>query len=46
MRHWLHLQPIEVITEWREDTLWLGARCVICGEVSGWHPTRRARGWP
>lgn len=39
IRHWLHWQPIEIVTEWRHDDgeLWLGARCVICGKVSGWH---------
>ncbi len=38
LRHWLHWQPIEVVTAWWGNELWIGARCVICGEVSGAHP--------
>jgi len=37
IRHWLHWQPIEVVSEMRGPDCWIGARCVICGEVTGWH---------
>jgi hypothetical protein len=37
IRHWLHWQPIEVVSEWRGPDLWIGARCVVCDEVTGWH---------
>ena len=43
MRHWFHWQPIEIVSEWRDTELWIGARCVLCGEVSGWHVSRRTR---
>jgi hypothetical protein len=41
LRHWLHWQPIVVVTEWRGDRLWIGAQCVICGLVTGWHEIKR-----
>lgn len=44
IRHWLHWQPIEVVSEWRGSELWVGARCVICGEVTGWHTSRITSG--
>jgi hypothetical protein len=37
LRHKLHRQPIEVVSGWRDGELWIGARCVICGEMTGWH---------
>jgi hypothetical protein len=40
LRHWLRWQPIVVVSEWRGETLWIGAQCVICGKVSGWHESR------
>lgn len=40
LRHWLHWQPIEVISEWRGTQLWIGARCVVCGEVTSWTRSR------
>lgn len=40
VRHWLGWQPIEVVTEWRNRVLFIGARCVVCGEVDGWHSSR------
>jgi hypothetical protein len=39
VRHWLHWQPIEIVSERRNSRLWIGARCVICGQVTGWHET-------
>jgi hypothetical protein len=35
--HWLQWQPIVVVSEWRHGELWIGAQCVICGKVTGWH---------
>lgn len=43
VRHWLNWQPITVVTEWRGPELWVGAECVKCGEVSGWHASRHHR---
>jgi hypothetical protein len=43
LRHWFHWQPVEVVSEWRDTELWIGARCVICGEVTGWHASRLKR---
>jgi len=40
LRHWLRWQPIVVVSEWRGEALWIGAQCVICGKVSGWHESR------
>jgi hypothetical protein len=37
LRHRLGWQPIEVVSEWRGERLWIGARCVICGRVTGGH---------
>lgn len=36
IRHWLHWQPIEIVTEWRDAEIWIGYRCMICGAVRGW----------
>jgi hypothetical protein len=43
IRHWLHLQPIVVVSEWRGLDLWIGAQCVVCGEITGWHRSRVTR---
>ncbi len=40
VRHWLHWQPIEIVSEMRDNAVWIGARCVVCGEVIGWHRTQ------
>jgi hypothetical protein len=42
LRHWFHWQPIVVVSEWRGKSLWIGARCVICGEVTNPDYTRMA----
>jgi hypothetical protein len=42
LRHWFEWQPIEVVSETRNGEVWVGARCVICGEVSHWGPARHS----
>ena len=37
IRHWLHCQPCEVHAEWIDYHLWVGWRCVVCGEITGVH---------
>jgi hypothetical protein len=37
LKHWLHFQPIEVVSETRDAEIWIGARCKECGLVTGWH---------
>lgn len=36
IKHWLHTQPVVVVTEWRGTELWIGGKCAVCGEVSSW----------
>jgi hypothetical protein len=43
LRHWLCLQPVQVVTEWWGEELWVGAQCVICGEVTDAGKTRVRR---
>lgn len=43
IRHWLHWQPVSLVSEWREQWLWVGFKCGICGEVTGWHRTDMSR---
>lgn len=44
LRHWLRCQPIEVVSEWHGFELWIGARCTICGQTTGWHRRSGRRG--
>jgi len=49
MQHLLHWQPIEVVSDWDGNELYVGARCVVCGKESGWHKSRvrrREQPWP
>jgi len=41
LRHRLHLQPIIIVAKWHDEELWVGAECMMCGEVSGAHKSYR-----
>jgi hypothetical protein len=40
VRHWFGLNTGSVITEWRDDELWIGFACE-CGATHGWHKSTR-----
>lgn len=45
--HWIeHLfgwQPISIESDWDGLDLYIGARCTVCGKLSGWHRSKVTR---
>lgn len=37
INHWLGFNTGMVVSEWREEELWIGFQCSKCGKVNGWH---------
>lgn len=46
VKHMFHCQPIEIVSDWDGGDLYIGARCLECGNESGWHKSRVKRTTP
>jgi hypothetical protein len=44
--HRLHWQRGYVVSGWSDDALWIGFRCIECGEVHGEHIAEWRNGVP
>jgi hypothetical protein len=36
LQHRLHIQPSAIVLEWHNGRIWTGAKCLVCGQFSGW----------